>query len=113
MDKKPPSPEPHVVMLRVPADVNFERARQLHDECRSHLDDQKRDFVIDLSCAAFIDSAGLEWLLWIQDAAGEVLGQVRLVGVCENVAEILRITRLASAFQTHPDAEAAVQSLKV
>ncbi len=72
---------------------------------------QTCDFVLDTSKLEFIDSKGLETLLWLQDHAGERLGQVRLVSPNENVRTILRMTRLERTFDTHNDLDAALKSL--
>jgi len=71
-----------------------------------------RDFVLDLSETLFIDSQGLETLLWLQEKADNRLGQVRLVALTENVRTILKITRLENHFDTHTDVESAMKSLR-
>ncbi|MFW5653147.1 MAG: STAS domain-containing protein [Planctomycetota bacterium] len=74
--------------------------------------DGVRDIVFVLEEMSFIDSAGLESLLWAQDHVAESLGQVRLVQPTENVAEILHLTRLAQQFDCHQDITTAVRSLR-
>ncbi len=71
-----------------------------------------RDFVIVLDDLTQIDSEGLETLLWVQDCAGDRLGQIRLVGVSEVIATILRITRLDRLFERYEDVTEAVRSLR-
>lgn len=71
-----------------------------------------RDFVLDASQLEFVDSKAIETLLWLQEQAGERLGQVRLAAVTDNVKKILEITRLASRFDAHPDVDAAIKSLR-
>ncbi len=71
-----------------------------------------RDFVLDVSEVLFIDSQGLELLLWLQEQADDKLGQVRLVSPTENVEEILKITSLANYFDRHSDVEGAMKSLR-
>ena len=70
------------------------------------------DFVLDAAKLDFVDSRGIETLLWLQDQAGERLGQVRLVKPTEPVRTILRITRLEHTFDTHDSTEAALKSLR-
>jgi anti-sigma B factor antagonist len=70
------------------------------------------DFVLDASKLEFVDSRGLETLLWLQDQAGERLGQVRLVQPTESVRTILKITRLEHTFDAHDSTEAALKSLR-
>lgn len=76
------------------------------------MDNRARDFVIDLEQTDFIDSKGLETLLWLQEETLAQLGQVRLAACQESVNKILEITRLASRFECHCDVESAVKSLR-
>lgn len=71
-----------------------------------------RDFVLQVAGMTFIDSAGLESLLWMQEAAAEHLGQIRLVAPEENIRKILEITRLQHQFDTHNEVTEAIRSLR-
>ena len=58
-----------------------------------------RFFVIDLEQTNFIDSKGLESLLWVQQQCDENLGQVRLVAKPDDTCrKILQVTRPGWAF---------------
>lgn len=74
--------------------------------------DRIRDFVLDCADLEFVDSQGLEALLWLQEQCAQRLGQVRLAACRDNVLTILQITRLISRFDLHPDAPAALKSLR-
>ena len=76
------------------------------------VDHDIRDFVLDLSETEFVDSRGLESLVWLQELAAERLGQVRLACTTENVCKILELTRLAGRFDAHPDVDTAIKSLR-
>ena len=56
---------------------------------RQCLDAQVRDFVLDLSGMDFVDSKGLEAMVWLQEQTLERMGQVRLAVTGENVSKIL------------------------
>ena len=86
-----------------------ERFQKVADE---RIAEDIRDFVVDVAKMEFIDSRGLESLLWLQEVSGERLGQVRLANTQENVAKILEITRLASRIDSHPDVDSAIKSLR-
>ena len=75
--------------------------------------DSVRDFVIDMTDMEFIDSNGLESLLWLQEQCSEKLGQVRLAGVNNSVKTILEMTRLATRFDRHDQVEGAIKSLRI
>lgn len=74
---------------------------------------QTRDFVLDVGEVEFIDSAGLEALLRLQESCSELLGQMRLVCVNSTVEQVLRITRLAPRFERAQSVAEAVKSLRV
>jgi len=70
----------------------------------------KAGIVIDMSEVGFIDSAGLERLLWARDYCNENDCQFRLAGLDENCAKILEITRLENEFDRYAEVAKAVKS---
>jgi anti-anti-sigma factor len=73
---------------------------------------QIADFIIDLEKSDFIDSEGLETLLWLRRRCEELFGQVKLVGMEENVQKILEITRLEHRFECQKDLAAALKMMR-
>ncbi|MEX1016473.1 MAG: STAS domain-containing protein [Phycisphaeraceae bacterium] len=99
-------------VLRLNGELTEEEAEKLRQAVRERLDAGRvRDVVLDLSELQFVDSAGLEAMLWAHEQCGEKLGQLRLAGCSENVSTILEMTRLAGQFPRHDDVEAAIRSL--
>ena len=84
---------------------------RLRREVLERLESRVHDFVLDLSAMEFIDSNGLETLMWMQDQCADRLGQVRLAACRDNVQKILEITRLAARFDRHDDVDSAVKGL--
>ena len=70
----------------------------------------KVGIVLDLSAVGFIDSQGLELLLWVRDYCRQNKTQLRLAGLDENCAKILEVTRLGSAFDRYAELAEAVKS---
>lgn len=101
-----------VTVISASGDMSVDELQPLRQLVTDRLEADTRDFVIDLSATEFVDSAGLEALLWLQDQVDERLGQVRLVGPQDNVRTILRITRLEHHFDAHDDVESALKSLR-
>jgi len=66
--------------------------------------------VLDMSGVGFIDSEGLEQLLWARDYCNEHTRELRLAGLDENCARILEITRLANEFDHYAELAEAVKS---
>jgi anti-anti-sigma factor len=70
----------------------------------------KAGIVLDMSNVAFIDSEGLERLLWARDYCHENNCQLRLAGLDENCGKILEVTRLENEFDHYAELAEAVKS---
>lgn len=70
----------------------------------------KAGIVLDMSDVGFIDSQGLEQLLWAKDYCSENNCQLRLAGLDENCAKIMEITRLENEFDYYTELSEAVKS---
>ena len=66
--------------------------------------------VLNMSDVSFIDSAGLELLLWVRDYCRRNKIQLKLAALDENCAKILEITRLQNEFDRHAELAEAVRS---
>jgi len=66
--------------------------------------------VLDMSNVGFIDSEGLEQLLWAKEYCNQNKCQLRLAGLDENCAKILEITRLENEFDRYVELSEAVKS---
>ena len=100
-----------VTVLSIRGDLSLDETDRFQRETLQRMDQQVRDFVLDLESLDFIDSRGLESLLWLQDKCNELLGQVRIAACPDHVRKVLEVTRLIGRFDCHPDVETAVQSL--
>ena len=70
----------------------------------------KKKIVLDMSGVVFIDSLGLEQLLWVRDYCDQNRRELRLAGLDENCMRILEITRLENEFDHYPELTEAVMS---
>lgn len=70
------------------------------------------NFVVDFSKSGFVDSEGLETLLWMKRKCEELFGQVRLVHLDDHCRKILEITRLEHRFQCHADLAGALKTMR-
>ena len=73
-------------------------------------DAHKAGIVLDMSDVGFIDSEGLEQLLWARDYCNENNCQFRLAGLDGAVAKILELTRLENEFDRYAELGEAVKS---
>lgn len=100
-----------VTVLAIRGDLSIDETDRFQRETLQKMDQNVRDFVLDLESLDFIDSRGLESLLWLQDKCAELLGQVRLAACPDHIRKVLEVTRLITRFDCHPDVDAAVKSL--
>lgn len=100
-----------VTVLSINGDLSVDEADRFQREALQRIDHDIRDFVLNLESLDFIDSRGLESLLWLQDKCNELLGQVRLAACPAHIYKVLEVTRLNSRFDCHPDVDTAVDSL--
>ena len=70
------------------------------------------DFIIDMEKSGFVDSEGLETLLWLRRTCESHHGQVKLAAADENIRKILEITRLSHRFEMHPDVTSALRTMR-
>jgi anti-sigma B factor antagonist len=71
---------------------------------------RKAGIVLDMSGVGFIDSQGLEQLLWSRDYCNENKLEFRLAGLDENLLKILEVTRLEKEFDRYAELTEAVKS---
>lgn len=100
-----------VTVFSIAGDLSVDEADRFQREALQRFDQNVRDFVLDLESLDFIDSRGLETLLWLQEKCTELLGQIRLAGCPDHIYKVLEVTRLSTRFECHPDVDAAVSSL--
>ena len=101
-----------LTVMSVRGDLTADQVEEFRKATQARMDAKVRDFVLDVAAMEFVDSKGLEALLWLQEQCGERLGQVRLAAPTENVTKILEMTRLAPRFDSHPGVDAAIKSLR-
>lgn len=97
-----------VVELQGELDGDFTRIlrKNITDIVARH----RSGIVLDMSEVGFINSEGLEELLWVRDYCNENNCELRLAGLDENCAKILEITRLENEFDRYTELAEAVKS---
>jgi anti-anti-sigma factor len=103
----------NVCVLTVEGDLAAENAASLRKAVDENVNaKQLVDFVVDMEKCDFIDSEGLETLLWLKRKCEELFGQVKLAGMEENCRKILEITRLEHRFECPKDLTAALKMMR-
>lgn len=101
-----------ITVITVSGELTVDQVDTFRRSCQERFAAGIRDVVLDLEHLAFVDSAGLEVLLWVVDEASERTGQVRLVKPDSTVGKILEISRLDRRFNIHESIESAAKSLR-
>ncbi|MCH8345130.1 MAG: STAS domain-containing protein [Planctomycetes bacterium] len=101
-----------ITVLTISGELTIDQADGLRRSCQDRFTAGIRDVVLNMEYLTFVDSAGLEALLWIIDEASERGGQLRLVSPDETVRKILEVTRLERCFNIHDSIESAAKSLR-
>lgn len=102
----------HLSVMTMHGDLTADQVDRFRKVTEERMKTQVRDFVIDLHETEFVDSQGLETLLWLQERTADLLGQVRIAAPSENIKRILELTRLSGRFDCHDTVEAAMKSLR-
>jgi anti-sigma B factor antagonist len=71
---------------------------------------RKPGLVLDMSQIGFVDSKGLEHLLWIREYCNEQSCSFKLAGLTENCSKILELTGLQKEFDRYGELAEAVKS---
>jgi anti-sigma B factor antagonist len=102
-----------VCVMSLDGDFSAEMIASARKEFESRVEQHHTvDFVVDFEKSGFVDSEGLELLLWMKRKCEDMFGQVKLVALDDNVRKILEITRLQHRFECHKDLTAAVKNMR-
>jgi anti-anti-sigma factor len=102
-----------VCVIEVDGDFMGENALLARKSIEEHLEERRVvDFVVDFAKSGFIDSEGLEGLLWMKRRCEDLFGQIKLVRLDENCRKILEITRLEHRFECHDDLATALKTMR-
>lgn len=99
-----------VTVIELQGELDGESADLLQNTITDIMASGKAGIVFDMSGIGFVDSEGLERLLWARDYCHENNCQLRLAGLDENCGKILEVTRLESEFDRYAELAEAVKS---
>jgi len=102
----------HVTVVTVIGEFNADATEGFRKQIDERLERKVRFFVIDLQQTNFVDSKGLESLIWVQEQCDERLGQVRLCNPDDTCRKILQVTRLDGRFDVFADVTEAVKTMR-
>lgn len=99
-----------VTVIEMQGELDHEYVDLFQNTVYGVIAENKSGMVLDLSSVSFIDSVGLEQLLWAKDYCDENNCQLKLAGLDENCAKILEVTRLANKLDRYAELSEAVKS---
>ena len=97
-------------VVQLQGEFDSDSADQFQDSVTDIVTKHNAGIALDMAEVKFIDSQGLERLLWARDYCSENNCQLRLVGLNETCKKILEITRLQEEFDSYSQLEEAVKS---
>src|SRR5215212_2658927 len=101
----------NVCVITLSGDFTTETTKEVKAIADQRLDGRRHaDFVVDFEKADFIDSEGLETLLWLKRRCEDLFGQLKLTHLDDNCRKILEITRLEHRFECHAELAAALKT---
>jgi anti-anti-sigma factor len=102
-----------VCVMEVQGDFTAESATLAKKALEDHIEQRRIvDFAIDLQKCSFIDSDGLEALIWMKRRCEDLFGQFKLVNLDENCRKILEITRLDHRLDCAADLPTALKTMR-
>jgi anti-anti-sigma factor len=102
----------HVSVISITGEFTAEATDGFRKQIEERLERKVRFFVVDLQQATYLDSKGLESLIWVQEQCDERLGTVRLCNPDETCRKILQVTRLDGRFDVFADVTEAVKTMR-
>ena len=100
----------NVTVIEMQGELDADFAEQLQNTISDVITTNKTGIVLDMRGVGFIDSKGLEQILWARDYCNENKRGIRIAGLDENCVKILEITRLENEFDHYPELSEAVKS---
>ncbi len=99
-----------VTVIELQGDLDTDAVEFLKSSITEVIRKARTGIVLDMRGIGFIDSCGLEQLLWARDYCNENNCQLRLAGLDENCEKILEITQLEKEFEGYTELAEAVKS---
>ena len=99
-----------IAVVNIDGELSQDTVEAFKNAIQECLQEGRSDFVVNFEKVNLIDSQGLETLLWLKEQCQERQGLVKLAGLDEISAKILKMTRIDRAFDVCNDLIEAVTS---
>lgn len=99
-----------IAVITVDGELSTDTLGAFKSTIEENVKNNQSRFVISFEKVSFIDSEGLEALLWLKDKCLENQGDAKLACLDETHAKIMNMTRLDHVFDIHSQIIEAVKS---
>jgi len=99
-----------VTVIELQGDLESDFCELLKKTVSDIISRGQNGIALDMNGIGFIDSEGLELLLWASDYCRDNKCELRLAGLDENCETILKITRIADEFDCYAGLSDAIKS---
>ncbi len=99
-----------ITVVQIQGDLDIDSVEIFKADITEVIDAGRSGIVFDMSELGFIDSAGLEILLWVRDYCDQNKSQFRLAGLSETSHKIMEVPRLDNEFDCYDELTQAVKS---
>jgi anti-anti-sigma factor len=90
--------------------LTYQNRQQFKTEFNEAISQDKIEIVLDCKAVPFIDSAGLELLVELDETLRKRGGILKLINVCSLCIDILVATRLINVFHVYSDVYEAIRN---
>jgi anti-sigma B factor antagonist len=99
-----------LTVIELQGELDHDSVEIVQNAITNVISSQKTGIIIDMQNVDFVDSAGLEQLLWARDYCDENHCQLRLACLKDNCRKILELTRLQKQFDCYDEPAEAIKS---
>ncbi len=99
-----------IAVVTIDGELSQDTVEAFKNTIQERLLEGRSNFVVNFEKVSLIDSQGLETLLWVKEQCQDHQGLVKLAGLDEISAKILKMTRIDRAFDVCNDLIEAVKS---
>ena len=100
-----------ITVIELNGDLDSSSAREVQDQILAESRPHSK-ILLDMSRVQYMSSAGLRLLLLLYRRIREQVGQVAIVGMTEDVKDIMKITGFLDFFATFDDRSAGMSALQ-
>jgi anti-sigma B factor antagonist len=100
-----------ICVVEIEGEIDAEHSPQLKRSLAKAQEEKAKNFILDINKVSFLDSTGLGVMISLMRNLKEKGGELRLVGLQDEVRSIFEITRLYKVFHINSTVEDAIRDI--